>query len=146
MLQEVHMKTTIILSAVALATMSISAQASTFQPTPYGQPQPLPQSKLTSWANQANSKIQLNGFLSAGVMATNSKAEYLVQDHGLVNDNANFTNNSLIGLQFGFAITPKLTAITQLVASGDSSSDKTHYSVNAQWAFVKYQFNKYRFF
>ena len=143
MLQEVHMKTTILLSAVALATICVSGQAATFQPQPYGQQTPLPHSKLTAWANQPNSRIHLNGFLSAGVMSTDNKALYLVQDHGLVNNEANFTNNSLIGLQFGFFITPKLSAITQLVASGDNSNGKTKYAVNAEWAFVRYQLNKY---
>ena len=84
------------------------------------------------------SRIHVNGFLSAGVAKTNTTANYNIPDHGSINNNINYTANSLVGLQIIGDITRQFSAVVQLVANGDNTNGNQPYHVKAEWAFLRY--------
>ncbi len=87
------------------------------------------------------SRIHINGFISVGASKTNAKngVDYNIPSRGLVDDNISFASNSLIGLQITGNISKKISAVGQLVASGDSTNGHDPYSVNVEWAFLRYK-------
>lgn len=87
------------------------------------------------------SRIQVNGFLSAGVSKTDSHANYNIPGHGSINNKFNFTANSLVGLQITGNISRTLSAVLQLVADGDNINGNSPYRIKAEWAFLRYKPN-----
>lgn len=89
-----------------------------------------------------NSRIHINGFMSAGVTKTNSDVPYSIPGRGAVDNNWNFSENSLMGIQVSGDITQQLSVVTQLVADGDNTNGNKEYRVNLDWAFIKYHIGK----
>ena len=91
----------------------------------------------------SSSRIQLNGFLSAGTSRSTApdNVDYIVPERGTIGNTTTFNPNSLLGLQINVDITNKLAAVGQLVASGDNSNGNTPYDVSSSWAFLRYDYN-----
>mgnify|MGYP002836802632 CR=1 FL=1 len=85
------------------------------------------------------SKVLLNGFLSAGASQSNAGDDtyYPVPGRGAVSNQIGFAANSLVGLQVTALLTPWADAVTQFVASGDSTNGNRAYSLNSGWAFLR---------
>lgn len=109
------------------------------QVTPITQPAPAQPGNLASHLGLGKqNRIQINGFLSAGGSSSNTSAKYNIPGHGSINNHLNFTANSLAGLQITGNITKQLAAVLQLVANGDDINGNKPYSVNLEWAFLRY--------
>ena len=119
---------------VSAQTVSTTVQPSTSNNTP-------PHRLSTALGLGPQSKININGFLSAGVSSTNTKANYLVPGHGEIDNHWTAGANSLIGLQFTAQLADSLQAVTQLVATGDNLNGNTAYRVNAEWAFLRFAYS-----
>ncbi len=87
------------------------------------------------------SRIHINGFLSAGIAWTNSSSNYIVPNHGTIDNSVGAAPLSLIGLQFTADLLNHLQVITQFVGDGDNTNGNTAYRVNVEWAFLRYVFN-----
>ncbi|OGO94490.1 MAG: hypothetical protein A3F41_05885 [Coxiella sp. RIFCSPHIGHO2_12_FULL_44_14] len=84
------------------------------------------------------SRIQINGFLSAGASQTTTKTNYSIPGHGSVNNETNYMANSLIGAQITANMTHDLAAVLQLLANGNDTDGNKPYRVQAEWAFLRY--------
>jgi len=89
----------------------------------------------------SQSRIHINGFLSAGIAWTNTSANYTVPNHGIIDNSVGAAPLSLIGLQFTADLLNHLQVITQFVGDGDNTNGNTAYRVNVEWAFLRYVFN-----
>jgi hypothetical protein len=116
---------------------------------------------LGSFINMGpDSRIQINGFLSAGLSTTTTTPGnmssfsqgtivvttaydrgYVIPERGLVQNKLGFSPNSLVGLQFTGNITSSLSAVAQLVASGSDVDGDNAYQVQTPWAFLRYRPN-----
>jgi hypothetical protein len=113
---------------------------------------------LGSFINMGpESRIQINGFLSAGVSGNTATPGafrnvgtagvahydqgYVIPERGLVQNKVGFAANSLVGLQFTGNLTSTLSAVAQFVASGSDIDGDDAYQVQTQWAFVRYRPN-----
>jgi len=124
--------------AVSNTSTDTSMQPSTSNTIP---PQPL----SSTLGIGPQSRIHINGFLSAGGSITNSSAEYFIAGHGQVDNRVNFAANSLVGLQFNADLSRQLDVVTQFVADGDDTNGEVAYRVNAEFAFLRYAFsNRYQ--
>lgn len=100
------------------------------------------------------SRIQINGFISAGSSKTNANntavvntplgptfvpVTYRIPSHGAIGDSWNFNASSLVGIQISGRITNFLSAVVQLVADGDNTNGNKPYRVQAEWAFIRTQ-------
>lgn len=85
-----------------------------------------------------NSRIELNGFMTAGGLATTDPAYYLIPGYGLVRNDFNFAAVSRIGLQVTGNIAHNLAVVGQFVASGDNNLARQTYNVTADWAYLRY--------
>lgn len=100
------------------------------------------------------SRIQINGFISAGSSKTNANSTaivntplgptfvpvtYRIPSHGAIGDSWNFNASSLVGIQITGRITNFLSAVLQLVADGDNTNGNKPYRVKAEWAFIRTQ-------
>ncbi|MCH9643507.1 MAG: OprO/OprP family phosphate-selective porin [Gammaproteobacteria bacterium] len=88
-----------------------------------------------------SSKIKINGFMSAGAARTTSPVAYGVVQHGEVKNTTNYNALSLIGLQVSANLSPSISVATQLVSNGDNTNGNSAYSVNADYAYLRYQLN-----
>ncbi len=90
-----------------------------------------------------DSRIQINGFMSAGVSYADTKngAKYNIYDHGAVSNNWAFAPNSLAGLQVTGHIVPGLDAVMQIVADGSNINGDQSYHPQVDWAFLRYKLN-----
>ncbi len=112
-------------------TSSTRMQPSTSDKTP-------PQKISSLLGVGPKSRIHINGFLSAGGAATNTAANYLVPNHGTIDNHFNFASNTLVGLQFTADLARHLQIVTQFVADGDDTNGNVAYRVNAEWAYLRY--------
>lgn len=119
---------------------------------------------LGSFINMGpQSRIQINGFMSAGVSGITAKPGnyrtinllgpavsggpvvydrgYVFPNRGLVQNKVGFGANSLVGLQFTGNITSSLSAVFQFVSNGSEVEGHEPYSIQTQWAFVRYRPN-----
>ncbi len=89
------------------------------------------------------SRIQINGFMSAGVAATDvsNDVKYGIPGHGTVGKDLGFAANSLAGLQITGNITPKLSAVLQVTATGEDINGQKSYRPMVDWAFIRYKYN-----
>ncbi len=88
-----------------------------------------------------NSRIKINGFMSAGVGRMSSKANYQIPGHGSIGDNWNFAADSLLGLQVTADITKQLSVVAQIVANGDNTNGNKGYGLNLDYGFIRYALN-----
>lgn len=103
-------------------------------------------------------RIQINGFMSAGVSGTTATPRglvrntgvtpvtvaqydrgYVIPERGLVGNSISFGANTLVGLQFTGNITSSLSAVAQFVSAGSRVDGYDAYDVQTQWAFVRYR-------
>ena len=89
----------------------------------------------------AQNRFVVNGFMSAGVATTDTKANYNIPTRGSVNHDLNYMMNSLVGLQVTANMTQQLSAITQVIATGDNTNGNTAYQPQLDWAFLRYSVN-----
>lgn len=87
------------------------------------------------------SRIQVNGFVSAGATRTSAKKNYQIPGHGSVGNNFNFNTLSLLGVQLTAKLYKGLSVVGQVVANGDDTNGNTAYSVNLDYGFVRYAIN-----
>lgn len=87
------------------------------------------------------SRVQIDGFMSAGVARINSKRDYLIPNHGNVGDNYNFSALSLVGIQFTAKLVQNLSVVAQLVANGDNTNGNHAYSVNLDYGYARYEYS-----
>lgn len=87
------------------------------------------------------SRVHIDGFLSAGAAWTDSSSKYVVPNHGTIDNAINCAPLSLVGLQFTADLARHLQAVTQLVGDGDNTNGNTAYRVNVEWAFLRYSLN-----
>ncbi|MGH8492076.1 MAG: porin [Moraxellaceae bacterium] len=88
-------------------------------------------------AENITPNLKFNGFgtASVGVLDDDQGGQYikpLGNDLGL-NQSANASLESLIGLQFDYALNDQVNMVAQLVAQGSNN-----YEVNAEWAYIGY--------
>lgn len=91
------------------------------------------------------SRVQIDGFMSAGVAHINSKRDYLIPEHGAVGDNYNFNALSLLGLQFTAKLVQNLSVVAQVVANGDNTNGNRAYSVNLDYGYARYEIKGFEF-
>lgn len=91
------------------------------------------------------SRVQIDGFMSAGVAHINSQRDYLIQDQGAVGDNYNFNALSILGLQFTAKLMKDLSLVAQLVANGDNTNGNRAYSVNLDYGYARYEVAGFEF-
>ena len=96
---------------------------------------------LGSHALGANSKIHINGFLSAGMSRLSQNESYSIPERGSVRQQYSFDANALFGLQVGAKLSDRISAMVQLVANGDDTDGNQSYRVNDQWAFIHFQYS-----
>ncbi len=85
-----------------------------------------------------DSRIQIDGFMSAGVAHMDSTQEYTLPDQGIVGDNYNFSVLSVLGLQVTANLMKNLSIVGQVVATGNNANGNTPYSVNLDYGYVRY--------
>lgn len=105
-------------------------------------------------------RIEINGFLSAGVSGTNATPKstfaidaanrgssvnydrgYVIPERGVIENKVGFASNTEVGLQFTGNITSTLSAVAQFVANGSEIDGSDSFAVETQWAFVRYRPN-----
>ena len=92
-----------------------------------------------------NSRVKIDGFMSAGVAHISSKRNYLIPEHGAVGNNYNFNALSLLGLQFTAKLVENLSVVAQIVANGDNTNGNTAYSVNLDYGYARYEVKGFEF-
>jgi len=122
----------------AKPTTSSQKTASATSMQPSTSPTTPPQKTSSALGIGLKSRIHINGFFSAGGSATNTSADYLVPNHGTIDNHFNFASNSLVGLQFNADLATHLQIVTQFVADGDDTNGNVAYRVNAEWAYLRY--------
>lgn len=85
-----------------------------------------------------DARVQINGFMTVGGLATTDPAYYLMPDYGLVRNDFNFAAVSRIGLQVTGNLMHNLAVVGQFVADGNNSLGHQAYNVTADWAYLRY--------
>jgi hypothetical protein len=85
-----------------------------------------------------DSRVQINGFISAGSLITTEPDNYVIPNYGLVHNDLNYAAASRIGLQVTGNIIHNLAVVGQFVANGDNTAGRTPYNVTADWAYIRY--------
>ena len=86
-------------------------------------------------------KLKVNGFISAGFALTNANkpADYLVPGYGRINHNPRFASASLVGVQLTGSLSPSMSAVVQLLATGEDTNGYRPYRPRVDWAFLRYR-------
>lgn len=93
-------------------------------------------------AENITPNLKFNGFATASAgMVSNDQGggEYLTNvytDYLGLNEDPNYTLESVIGLQFDYSLNERTNVVAQLVAQG-----KNYFEVNAEWAYIAYKLN-----
>jgi hypothetical protein len=66
---------------------------------------------------------------------------YVIPERGTISNKVGFAANSLVGLQFTGNITSTLSAVAQFVSSGSDLGGHDSFTIQTQWAFVRYRPN-----
>lgn len=85
-----------------------------------------------------DSRVQINGFLTAGALGTNNGAYYQIPGYGNVRNDYNFAAASRIGLQVTGNILHNVAVVGQFVADGDDTQGHRTFNVTADWAYIRY--------
>ncbi len=85
-----------------------------------------------------DSRVQINGFLSAGGLYVNNRAYYQIPGYGNVHNQINSAADTRIGLQVTGNILHNLSVVGQFVADGDNTVNQQPFNVNADWAYLRY--------
>jgi hypothetical protein len=120
---------------------TVKAQSVSTTVQPSASPTTPPRKLSTALGLGPQSRININGFLSAGASSTNTSANYVVPGHGEIDNHWNASANSLVGLQFTAQLANSLQAVTQLIATGDNTNGDIAYRVNAEWAFLRFSYS-----
>ena len=90
-----------------------------------------------------DSRFHINGFVSVGVSKGNMEngVDYVIPGHGALTNNVTFAPSSLLGLELTADMAHNLSAVVQLVADGDDTNGNNPYSVNVEWAFLRFRPN-----
>lgn len=92
-------------------------------------------------AESLSSKLQINGFATAGAtwVTDDFNTVYLAdafKPGSGIDENGNFTEDNVLGIQLAYALDDKLDLVGQLVSKGHND-----YQTNADWAYIAYKAN-----
>ena len=88
---------------------------------------------LAEKVDRTSDRLQINGFISAGVARSDQDVTYAESE---LHDDNSFGVRSRVGVQMTFAVSDNLDAIAQFVGRGGEEWD-----VETEWAYLRYQAN-----
>lgn len=89
---------------------------------------------VSSSASHAMEDISLSGFFTTGLSVSDNEVIYRHD----INDEVNFSGDTLVGVQLSAELTEKISATAQLVSRGEYDSG---FSTTADWAYVAFDFS-----
>lgn len=97
-------------------------------------------------AENVTPQLKMNGFATAGVAwldedsggGNHGPASYMQNSYGRqgISEDINTKFDSVVGLQFDYAVNDQTNLVTQLVARGQNQNS---YQIQAEWAYIRYQ-------
>ncbi len=92
---------------------------------------------LKESVEKQSSRMKMDGFMSAGILKGEGDYKYgSVDKHVDFSEGYHYRSDSVVGLQFNYALAEQTNAIVQLVATGSES-----FKVEAEWAYLRHYFD-----